>query len=229
MHIPPEPSGEGREAAGAIQRLLLFMALKTNVYIDAFNLYYGCLRKTPYRWLDLAALCSKMLTNNRIERIRYFTALVTPRPGDPQQRNRQEIYLRALRTIPNLTIHTGRYLSNKIWMMRANGAGKVEVLKSEEKGSDVNLASYLLIDAYRSKCDVAVIVSNDSDLVFPIEHIKQHVGKIIGILNPHKRPSRELFPLANFYKQIRPKALAACQFPNTLTDALGQFHKPPNW
>ena len=33
-HIPPKPSGEGCEAAGEIPRLLLFMALKTNVYID---------------------------------------------------------------------------------------------------------------------------------------------------------------------------------------------------
>ena len=82
LHIPPEPSGEGREAAGEILRLLLFMALKTNVYIDAFNLYYGCLRKTPYRWLDLGAFCSRMLTNNQINRIRYFTALVTPRAGN---------------------------------------------------------------------------------------------------------------------------------------------------
>lgn len=214
---------------GAIPRLLLFMALKTNVYVDAFNLYYGCLRKTPYRWLNLAALCSAMLTNNQINRIRYFTALVTPRPGDPQQRNRQEIYLRALRTIPHLTIHAGRYLASKTWMMRADGVGKVEVLKSEEKGSDVNLASYLLIDAYRGQCDVAVIVSNDSDLVFPIDHIRRHVGKIIGILNPHPRPSREILPLANFYKSIRLKALAACQFPNSMRDALGEFHKPAVW
>ncbi len=174
------------------------MALKTNVYVDAFNLYYGCLRKTPYRWLNLAELCAKILPRNEIHRIRYFTALVTPRPTDPQQRNRQEMYIRALRTLPNLTVHTGRYLASKVRMKRADGAGTVEVLKSEEKGSDVNLASYLLIDAYRSDCDVAVIVSNDSDLVFPIEHIKQQVGKIIGILNPRPRPSRELFPLAGF-------------------------------
>lgn len=205
------------------------MALKTNVYVDAFNLYYGCLRKTPYRWLNLAELCAKMLAKNEIHRIRYFTALVTPRPTDPQQRNRQEIYLRALRTIPNLTIHTGRYLASKVRMKRADGFGTVEVLKSEEKGSDVNLASYLLIDAYRSDCDISVIVSNDSDLVFPIEHIKQRVGKVIGILNPRSRPSRELFPLANFYKQIRPSVLAACQFPRLMTDALGEFHKPPVW
>ena len=53
-----------------------------------------------------------------------------------------------------------------------------------------------------SDCDVAVIVSNDSDLVFPIEHIKKHLGKVIGILNPHPQPSRELLPLANFYKSM---------------------------
>lgn len=205
------------------------MALKTNVYVDAFNLYYGCLRKTPYRWLNLAELCAKILPRNQIHRIRYFTALVTPRATDPQQRTRQEIYIRALRTLPNLTVHTGRYLSSKVRMMRADGYGTVEVLKSEEKGSDVNLASYLLIDAYRSDCDIAVVVSNDSDLVFPIEHIKQQAGKVIGILNPRSRPSRELFPLANFYRQIRPSVLAASQFPTTLIDAHGTFHKPPNW
>lgn len=72
------------------------------------------------------------------------------------------MYIRALRTIPNLSVHTGRYLSSKVRMKRADGFGIVEVLKSEEKGSDVNLASYLLIDAYRSDCDIAVVVSNDS-------------------------------------------------------------------
>ncbi len=205
------------------------MPLKTNVYIDGFNLYYGCAKGTPHRWLDLSALCSKLLPNNAIHRIRYFTALVSPRPGDPQQRNRQEIYLRALRTIPALTIHLGHFLSSKPWMMRADGQGKVQVLKSEEKGSDVNLASHLLIDCYRSDCDVAVIVSNDSDLAFPIEHVKRHLGKTIGILNPHERPSRELLPLANFFKPIRAAALAASQFPATMTDSLGVFHKPPGW
>ena len=228
-HIPPKPSGEGREAAGEILRLLHFMALRTNVYVDAFNLYYGCLRKTPYRWLNLAELCAKILPKNQIHRIRYFTALVTPRPSDPQQRNRQEIYLRALRTIPNLTVHTGRYLASKVRMMRADGSGTVEVLKSEEKGSDVNLASRLLVDCYNSKCDIAVIISNDSDLVFPIEHVKRFLGKTVGIVNPHPRPSRELLAIANFFKSIRPSVLASCQFPDRITDALGDFHKPSTW
>ena len=205
------------------------MAIKTNVYIDGFNLYYGCLRGTPHKWLDLSAFCTHLLPKNQINRIRYFTALVTPRPSDPQQRTRQEMYIRAVRTIPNLTVDFGQFLASKAWMMRADRRGKVEVLKSEEKGSDVNLASRLLIDCYRSNCDTAVIVSNDSDLVFPIEHVKRHLGKTVGIVNPHKRPSRELLAIANFFKSIRPSLLATCQFPDRLTDAQGDFHKPPAW
>ena len=205
------------------------MALKTNVYIDGFNLYYGCIRDTPHRWLDIAALCARLLPKNKVHRIRYFTALVTPRPNDPQQRNQQEIYIRALRTIPNLTIYFGSFLATKARMRRADGRGFVRVLKSEEKGSDVNLASHLLIDCYLSDCDVAVILSNDSDLVFPIEHAKQRLGKIIGIVNPHPRPSRELLGVANFYKSIRPSVLAQCHFPERMSDAQGEFHKPPTW
>jgi len=205
------------------------MALRTNVYVDGFNLYYGCLRHTPHKWLDLAAFCARLLPKNQINRIRYFTALVTPRANDPQQRMRQEMYIRALRTIPNLTVDLGQFLASKAWMMRADRRGKVEVLKSEEKGSDVNLASRLLIDCYSSNCDIAVVVSNDSDLVFPIEHVKRHLGKTVGIVNPHKRPSRELLAVANFYKPIRPSVLQGCQFSDKLVDAQGDFHKPPAW
>jgi hypothetical protein len=50
--------------------------MRTNVYVDGFNLYYGCLKGTPYRWLDLEALCSRLLPTNSIHRIRYFTARV---------------------------------------------------------------------------------------------------------------------------------------------------------
>jgi uncharacterized LabA/DUF88 family protein len=206
------------------------MALKTNVYIDGFNLYYGCIRGGTHHWLNMATFCARLLPKNQINRIRYFTALVTPRANDPQQRNRQEIYIRALRTIPNLTVHFGTFLASKVPMRRADGQGYVWVLKSEEKGSDVNLASHLLIDCYLSDCDIAVIISNDSDLVFPIEHVKKHLGKIIGIVNPHQRPSRELHAVANFYKSIRSSPLlAACHFPEKMTDAQGDFHKPVEW
>ena len=105
-------------------------------------------------------------------------------------------------------------------MRRADGPGFVHVLKSEEKGSDVNLASHLLIDCYLSDCDVAVILSNDSDLVFPIEHVKQRLGKIIGIVNPHRRPSRTSWS-GKFLQIDSPGRLGPMSFPDRMSDAQG--------
>lgn len=141
------------------------MGLKTNVYIDAFNLYYGALRRTPYRWLDLAKLCQFMLPQNTIHQIKYFTALVKPRASNPSKPQRQQIYLRALKTIPNVSIVLGHYLSHEVMMPLANSPREklqyIKVIKTEEKGSDVNLATHLLSDAYENVYDIAVVVSND--------------------------------------------------------------------
>lgn len=53
---------------------------RTNVYIDGFNLFYGALKGSPYKWLDLEALCHQLLPKDSIHRIRYFTAKVSARP-----------------------------------------------------------------------------------------------------------------------------------------------------
>ncbi len=55
------------------------MGLRTNVYVDGFNLYYGALRKTPYRWLDLRELCQPVLgPGHELERPCPSTAEVKP-------------------------------------------------------------------------------------------------------------------------------------------------------
>ena len=69
------------------------------VYVDGFNLYYGAVRGTPYKWLDIAAVCERLFPRDEIVRIRYFTARIKGREGDAGAPQRQETYLRALRTI----------------------------------------------------------------------------------------------------------------------------------
>ena len=134
--------------------------MKTNVYVDGFNLYYGCLANTPYRWLDIGQLCAVMLPRNSINRIRYFTALVQSRPHDPQKTQRQQTYIRALDTISPLSVHYGQFLSNNVRMPLVNppagGPSLAYVIKTEEKGSDVNLATYLLVDGFKRDYDIAV-------------------------------------------------------------------------
>jgi hypothetical protein len=207
--------------------------LTTNIYIDGFNLYYGALRKTTYRWLNLEALCQFLLPKNTIAQIKYFTALVSARPSDPDQPVRQQLYLRALGTLPKVSVHFGHFLTHEVTMALVVPPGQpqkyAKVIKTEEKGSDVNLATHLLHDAHMGRFDVAVVVSNDSDLLEPIKIVRHHLKKQVGILNPHPKASRALLPHIDFIKQIRTGVLKAAQLPVTLTDAHGTFTKPAAW
>jgi uncharacterized LabA/DUF88 family protein len=204
------------------------------VYIDGFNLYYGALKGTPYKWLDVVALAGRLVPNDQLVAVRYFTARVRPQPSDPQQPQRQQAYLRALGTLPLVTIHLGHYLSHATRMPLANprpgGARTVEVIKTEEKGSDVNLATYLLLDAFRGRCDKGVVVTNDSDLQEPIRVAEDELGIEVVIVNPHPPLRRSLALRASAMRQLRAATVAACQLPPTLTDAQGRtIHKPPTW
>jgi hypothetical protein len=208
--------------------------MKTIVYVDGFNLYYRALKNTPFKWLDISKLCQLLLPKNQIIKIKYFTALVTARPGDSNQPIRQQIYLRALRTIPSLEIILGHFLSHEVAMPLAGSpSSKVKyakVIKTEEKGSDVNMATHMLHDGYRGFFDVAVLITNDSDLVEPIKIIRNDLKKPVIVLNPYpKKPSYEVGKYASFVKPIRRNVLAASQFPSTIKDQKGVFNKPASW
>ena len=204
---------------------------RVNVYIDGFNLYYGATRNTPYRWLNLRQLCENMLPNDRVQDIKYFTAKVNARPNDPQQPVRQQIYLRALKTLPNFSVIYGHFLTHSVSMVLTgvNPIQRVWVDKTEEKGSDVNLASHLLMDGFKGRYEVGVLVTNDSDLAEPVRMVRNELNLQIGVLNPHPYHSQQLKNLATFLKRIRQADLIAAQFPQTLNDAVGQFTKPSAW
>ena len=210
------------------------MAVRTYVYVDGFNLYYGAVRGTPYKWLNIRRLSELLLPGHSIEAVKYFTARVSARKDDPQKPSRQQIYLRALRTLPGLEIVYGSFLSHDVMMLLAGpapGAPRfVKVTKTEEKGSDVNLATHLMHDAYLRRFDSAVLVTNDSDLLEPIRIVRRELNLEVGILNPHNQnPSRVLLQHASFVKQIRAGALRASQFADELTDIKGLFRKPRAW
>lgn len=206
-------------------------AHRTIVYIDGFNLYYGALKRTPYRWLDLRALCRAMLPQDNVVSINYYTALVRGRPGNPSAPNDQQIYLRALRTLPALSITLGHFLTHSVQMSLSGvtPTQRVWVDKTEEKGSDVNIAAHMVRDACTRICDVAVLISNDSDLAEPVRIVRQEFGLRVGILNPHQHHSVQLKQLATFLKRIRQSDLLASQFPVELRDRKGAFHKPASW
>lgn len=168
-----------------------------------------------------------------ITKVHYFSANVTARAGDPDQPIRQQTYFRALRTVPNLDIQLGYFNTNKVRMPLVNpapgGPNTAQVWRTDEKGSDVNLATQLLVDGFDGAYECAVLVTNDSDLLGPIRVARTRLGKKVGILNPQKRPARALLGAVDFYKQIRSGALGVSQFSQTLTDTTGPFSKPAAW
>jgi uncharacterized LabA/DUF88 family protein len=246
-----------------------------NFYIDGFNLYYCALKdRFPHcKWLNVNELCKQYfpLPNYSIGEIKYFTALVKSRPNDMDQPIRQQIYLRALRTIPNLNIIYGQYqeservmpvLSKKSNFYFKNGNKTTTftktkffvsifkllhvklpmrddqnrtrlqfapVLRSEEKGSDVNLATCLLNDAYNKKMDMAVVISNDSDLIAPISTVDKDLNIPVHILNPSKSKFSQLKDAARSTKKMRQSFFESSLFPDQLSDVRGVFNKPPSW
>ncbi|SHJ68415.1 NYN domain-containing protein [Desulfatibacillum alkenivorans DSM 16219] len=172
--------------------------MRTSVYIDGFNLYYRALKNTSYKWLDLKQLAANLLQPKHvITEIKYFTAIVSG-IFDARQPIRQKTYIRALESyIPEVSVHYGHFLSHTASLPRSpltQPPSFANVIKTEEKGSDVNLAVHLLNDAWLDKYDCAIVISNDSDLAEPLRLIREQNGKLLGLLSPlvQGHPSQEL-------------------------------------
>lgn len=218
--------------------------MRTIVYVDGFNLYFRLLQKRPaLKWLNIKALAERLLKpTNQIVAVRYYTARVSGRLS-PQGPARQQVYLDALATVPEISVHMGTFLSSEKFAglvhpptfrppiaLPQPWPDVVKVLKVEEKGSDVNLACHLLLDAFQNKYDVAAVLSNDSDLVEPIRIVTQELGKPLGLLSPVSAPNPELSRVASFIRRISVSDLAAAQFSSPLPRA-GQLDliRPAAW
>ena len=207
--------------------------MRTFIYVDGFNLYYRALRKTSYRWLDLHALFDQVLQpHHNILAIKYFTARVRATSKDPSKPQRQDVYLRALQHYrPHVDVHHGHFLSHSRHMPLVQPIGNqrtAHVIKTEEKGSDVNLAVHLVNDGWLDAYDCAVVVSNDSDIAKAMELVRHHHGKLIGLITPgHKETSRQLKSHADFIRLIRPNALQNSQLPNPIPGTT--IRKPSRW
>ena len=210
---------------------------RTYIYIDGFNLYYGAVKDTPYKWLDLKLLFEKLLhSSHEIQAIKYYTAKVSAHANDIKAPIRQSTYLRALKAyIPECSIYYGHYLTHAVTLPLLNTTGYkreqfVKVLKSEEKGSDVNLAVHLLHDAWLDKYDCAVVVSNDSDLSESMRLAKQR-NKKIGLVTPSsnrkRQPTKMLREYADFIKCIRIGLLKDSQLPDIIPNT--NIYKPKDW
>ncbi len=194
-----------------------------------------------------------------IEKIIYCTARVDA-ATNPSGHLDQDVYLQAITATRSVDwIEFGRYVARaksgllatrnpstrqpeivtSDWpvMVRdaAGGAVKdarflVQYLHLEEKGSDVNVATHLLVDILDGKVDAAVVVSNDSDLALPIRLARDRIP--VGVINPQSGQTagalrgRKTDGVGDhWWWKLQAKSYRACQLPNP---AGGQT-RPAGW
>ena len=209
--------------------------MRTFVYVDGFNLYYRALKDTPFRWLDLRELAETLFPKDDIRRVCYFTARLDVRPGNPGQAQRQLIYLRALAVLEGFDVYYGVFRSGvkrRPLVEPVRGMPThVLVRDSEEKGSDVNLATRLLVDGFNGEYEQAVVVSNDADFAGAMRYVRDDLGLRVTLVNPDPRNAspKQLTDAATYVKRLWRSHLRRSLLPNTLRDEIGTIRKPDVW
>ncbi len=227
--------------------------MRTIVYIDGFNLYFGCLaRSRQNRWLNVQALaellCRDQDPRSTVVAVKYFTAPIKARLSvrSTDSVTSQNNYFRALEAACPLIeiikgeyqIVPGRYHRNQ---NPINFDEKIEVLRPEEKKTDVNIAVHMLCDAMDNRCDQQVLISNDSDCAPAVETIHARWPEmILGVIAPlppnaedaieKRRPSVDLSKPTTWARSvIRDEELARCQLPDKIPTRKKPILKPSHW
>jgi uncharacterized LabA/DUF88 family protein len=193
-------------------------------YIDGFNLYFGLLEANLeyYKWLDLHGLISNIMKHNQeLVGIKYFTSRVNNNPNKLQKQN---TYLEALETT-GIDLFYGRYQLSEIDCHRC---GHVWA-DYNEKMTDVQIATHMMMDAYKDNYDTAMLISGDSDLVPPIRAIHEEFSKKrVFVLFPPKRHNQSVALSAKGSMTIGKKKIKDNQFPEEVEKNDGYVLKRPN-
>ena len=204
--------------------------------IDGFNVYHSVLRlkrDTGHntKWLDLSSLCRSYLhlfgKQAKLETIYYFSAL----PHYLSQRNpakilRHETYLSCLRST-GIQVELGRFKEKDAFCPNC----RTSFLRHEEKETDVAIGTTLLEILLTDACDIAIIVSGDTDLSPAVKKGQSlSSDKKVVFAFPYARKNKELSSLAEGSFSIGRKQYIRYQFPNPveLEDGI-KIHKPLSW
>jgi len=228
--------------------------MKTRIYVDGYNLYYGCLKNTPYKWLDIARLIEDYILPTSIPAdyglqtvdIRYFTAPISGKAAqDNNSVKDQSNYHRALEALydaEKLRIINGYFSITDTFAYKVDNENpsldpryceRVKVWKLEEKQTDVNIAVEAMYDALTDNAlEHIVFVTNDTDIAPVLQKIKQTRDIKIGVIVPTKeivrRPSEKLTSAADWFRSnIKNEELARAEMPRAISKSVRQPLRKP--
>lgn len=212
--------------------------------MDGYNLYYGLLRRSSFKWLDLYALFKDHVLDSSADvlEVRYYTAPVLGKMSDdPESPVRQRIYIQALRKMPpgRVVIIEGKMAHSTPHQRLVNpiqGLAHTEMVQVNvfsEKKTDVNLAADMLAGAWTGVYEQAVLCSNDSDLEGALATIRKHHPHLrLGLVAPipgndHRKISHDLAQYVDWKKILSPTHLSNAQFPTKIPCTA--IRKPDSW
>lgn len=160
-------------------------------------------------------------------RCRYFTARLKAKKHNSRSVANQSIWLKALEFHPDIVCYFGLYQRKTI---KCNGCGRGREM-SEEKMTDVNIATQLLVDTYRDNYDTALVISGDGDLTPPIRHIRENFpDKRVIVVFPPKRHSELLRKAAYGSMSLGEDKLRKNLLPDKITTDSGfVLQRPDTW
>jgi hypothetical protein len=166
----------------------------------------------------------------------YFTAKVRPapwKPADYARTGRQERYPSALGSSPRTTIHQAKFATWEVKRPLVGPVGVeptfVTVWDTTEKGSHVSLASFMLVDGFKGLYDVAVVVSDDSDLLDLVRLVRSDLGLKGGVVRVRAQRASVFRAEANFVRSVRRRHFATSQLPDVIDVAGGLIRRPEGW
>jgi uncharacterized LabA/DUF88 family protein len=230
--------------------------MKTSIYIDGYNLYYGRLRNTQFKWLDVVALFSNMAITiepkSAVNAVKYFTApaLTKFARHGAESMKAQNDYHRALEAkypgvfskILGSHVYEKDGTSLPIYEdgQAFNKLNTVKVWRLVEKKTDVNIAMAMYRDACKGLVDQLILVSNDSDAQPVLEAITEDFPQLrLGLIMPlafpedgkkSRPPSNGLARLSHWTRTyIRDEELKNAQLPELVPTRKKPAKKPAHW
>jgi hypothetical protein len=197
-----------------------------------------------------------------VQRLVYCTATIDP-ASNPSGYADQQTYLKALKAGGTADeIAYGHYVSRvktaplatrgpkgrpvlthpewPVTVQDGNGAAlptalfMVSYADREEKGSDVNVVAHLLLDIFNRRIDAAVVISNDSDLAFPLGEARKLVP--MGTVNPSAaylatdlRGTADEGVGRHWWRQLATADYTSHQLPNPVKGSAATYHRPSGW
>ncbi|RMO24834.1 NYN domain-containing protein [Pseudomonas savastanoi] len=188
--------------------------MRTACFVDGYNLFYGLLAGTPYKWLDIPSLLAHIIRVERpdstLQAVSFFTTGVMPRLATRGilSKEAQDTYLRALKA-HGVEVFYGRHQLEPRYAPRfvdkntpASRVDQIGIWKLEEKETDVHIAISMYRLAARQmvlppeeRIQQIVLVSADTDMTPAMRAIREDFPDVrLGVILPHREGAKRAVP-----------------------------------